>query len=48
MWKEGSEAIRTVIELGVERRSRPKKKWLNGIECDMGDGVKRRLRTGPE
>jgi len=29
------EAVRTVMELSMEgRKGRPKKKWLNGIECD--------------
>jgi len=56
MRREDSEAVRTVVELSVEGRRgrrRPKKKWLNGIKCDMrmagvcvndvGDGVTWRL-----
>jgi len=35
---EDSDIVRTVMELSVEGRrgkGRPKKKWLNGIKCDM-------------
>jgi len=58
MRRKDSEAIRIVMELTVEERKgkgRPKKKWLNGIKCDMriagvcvndvGDRVEWRLRT---
>jgi len=58
MRRGDSEAVKTVMGLSVEEREgrgRPKKKWLNRIECDMrtvvvyvndmGDRVKWRLRT---
>jgi len=58
MRREDLEVVRTVMELSVKERRgrrRPKKKWLNGIECDMrtsgvcvndvGNRVKWRLRT---
>jgi len=33
--REESEAVRTVMEMNIEkRRGRPKRKWLNVIECD--------------
>jgi len=36
MRRQDPEAVRTVMELSVEgTRGRPKKKRLNGIECDM-------------
>jgi len=36
MRKEGSEAVKTVLETNVEGiRGRPKEKWLNVIDCDM-------------
>jgi len=38
MRREDSEAVKTVMELNMEgrrERERPKKKWLNGIECNM-------------
>lgn len=56
--REDSEARRRVMGMNVEKRrgrGRPKKKWLNTIECDMrtadlciervGDRVKRRFST---
>jgi len=53
--RENLKAVKTVMELNMERRGRPKNKWLNVIECDMrttsvcindgGDRVKWRLRT---
>jgi len=38
MRRENSEAVRTLMEVNVEGRrgrGRPKKKWLDAIECDM-------------
>lgn len=56
MKSENSRAVRTVVEMNVERRrGRPMKKWLNAIDCDtringvcvedVGDCVKWRFRT---
>jgi len=38
MRRENSEAIRMVMEIndkGISEKGKPKKKWLNSIECDM-------------
>jgi len=34
MRRDDLKALRNVMALSVERR-RPKKKWMNAIECDM-------------
>jgi len=38
MRRENLEAVRTVMEMNIEGkrgRRRPKKKWLDAIECDV-------------
>jgi len=51
--RENSKAVRMVMEMNIEGKRRPKKKWLDAIGCDMrtvdmcvdnvGDGVKWRF-----
>lgn len=39
LWREKSKAVRTVLEIIVEWRWKPKEKWLNAIESDMTAGA---------